>query len=558
MAFDLTTAIEDKEYKRGFDLSTATHDDQNNGAIISAYKAPTVIERVKNAWEWTTQVPVAAFQEQHKNNEAAELRTKGIYLRKIGKDLSEQEKARIKELDNPYQQGKYNELNNYGIYSRFKQTDDGEYFDKGSPDVFAERMSNGLKRLYADAMKQTAIFYSMIKDMSISGVAGGVLGLGAGAIATKTPQGAVAGAKTGASLLARSAVAKKSFELEAGFMRQELEILNSEIAADVPLSEQEMDNLSIAVGTINASLEYVGLGAVLKTVPNGDKILGKFGKDGIKELAQDKAFREQFAQLGIKLAEAGITEGSTEAIQEYTNFVYSNLARKMKGVAPQPLAEKIDDIMYSGLVGSVCAITMGGVGTAAQAASIKVKQGIDAKTAQKEAEAMTIDERNEFINENIETLAEVATEQADNSLNALQGQVTYNRIKEEMERQGASSEIADNSAQLVQQAYNVIADKFGREGKELLEKSNLQILINQNNKKELPKLRYILDKILNEAIAQKLLNEETTNKINKCREIFVVELNNTHNKFIDLIICIVVKITSHKNNRGALISTTTC
>ena len=58
--------------------------------------------------------------------------------------------------------------------------------------------------------------------------------------------------------------------------------------------------------------------------------------------------------------------------------------------------------------------------------------------------------------------------------------------------------------------------------------------INQNNKKELPKLRYILDKILNEAIAQKLLNEETTNKINKCREIFVVELNNTHNKFIDL------------------------
>ena len=484
MAFDLTTAIEDKEYKGGFDLSTATHDDQNNGAVISAYKAPTVIERVKNAWEWTTQVPVAAFQEQHKNNEAAALRTKGIYLRKIGKDLSEQEKARIKELDNPYQQGKYNELNNYGIYSRFKQTDDGEYFDKGSPAVFAERMANGVKRLYADAMKQTAIFYSMIKDMSIGGVAGGVLGLGAGAIATKTPQGAVAGAKTGASLLARSAVAKKSFELEAGFMRQELEILNSEIAADVPLSDQEMDNLSIAVGTINASLEYVGLGAVLKTVPNGDKILGKLGKDGIKELAQDKAFREQFTQLGIKLAEAGITEGSTEAIQEYTNFVYSNLARKMKGVAPQPLAEKIDDIMYSGLVGSVCAITMGGVGTAAQAASIKVKQGIDAKTAQKEAEAMTIDERNEFINENIETLAEVATEQADNSLNALQGQVTYNRIKEEMERQGATSEIADNSAQLVQQAYNVIADKFGSEGKELLEKSNLQILINQNNKNQ--------------------------------------------------------------------------
>lgn len=473
---------------------------------ISTYKKPSVVDNLKSAFDFVTQVPVTAFQEQKKNNEAAELRAKGMYLRTIGQDLSAEEKAKIKQLDNPYNVGRYNQANNYGVFSRFKQTDDGEYFDKGSADVQWERLSNGAKRLYADAMKQTAIMYSTVKDAGIGAVVGMVGGAAVGGVAgaytTKTPQGALQGAaqggKTGATLLARTAVAKKVFELEAGFMRQELEMLNNEFIESgiEPLSEIELDRLSMATGALNAGLEYVGLNAVLKTFPQGEKLLKSFGTSNIKKLAKDATFREQLKAIAADLTRAGIAEGSTEMLQETTNFLAGNVARGWRDVEAVPLSEKVDEIMYSGLVGTVSAITMGGAGTTTQVVAIKTKQGIDKIKAQKEAEAMNIDERNEFINENIETLAEVAIEQADEKIKTLQTGDTYARIKGEMEKQGADSTLADNAAQLVQQAHNVILDKFGEEGRQLLEKSNLQILINQNNTNQINKETRFVDNTL--------------------------------------------------------------
>ena len=50
--------------------------------------------------------------------------------RAIGQDLTDEEKARIQELDNPYNVGKFNQANNYGIYSKFLKTSDDKYFDK--------------------------------------------------------------------------------------------------------------------------------------------------------------------------------------------------------------------------------------------------------------------------------------------------------------------------------------------------------------------------------------------------------------------------------------------
>jgi len=472
------------EIPEGFEIEQQpAAQEEYNGPTISAYKPPTVLDNLKSAWQFVTEVPVAAFMEQKKDNEAAELRTKGMLLRKVGQDLTDEEKAKIEELDKPYSQGRYNQANNYGIYSKFQLTSEGKYFQEGSPDVLPERFSNGAKRLYADVMKQTAILYSIGKDAGIWAGVGALGGLVVGGAATRTPAGAGAGARTGASLLARTAVAKKSFELEAGFMRQELEQLNDEFIATgtEPLTDNDMDNLSMSVGLINATLEYVGLGAVLKAVPNGQKILDMFGKEGIKQLAKDQTFRQQLAALSLQLAKAGIAEGSTEMAQEYVNFIYGNLARKMRGVAPKPLADKIDEIMQAGLVGSVSAILMGGVGTTAQVGAVKVKQGIDSVRANKEAAEMTLDERVDFTNENIDTLAEIATEQANENIKTLKAGVSYTRIKDEMERQGANSELADTSAQFVQQLDNVITDKFGEEGAELLRKSNLQILINQNN-----------------------------------------------------------------------------
>ena len=251
MSFDLNTATQDTEYNGSFDLSTAIKDD--NEWTISAYKPPSIMDRVKNAWSYLSEVPVAAFQEQTKNNQAAELRTKGVFLRKIGQDLSQEDKDKIALLDNPYNQGRYNQANNY-------QIPEYEYIYK-SPSNFLPRAANNIKKFYADASKQTGIYYSILKDLGISAAVGAGGGGLIGAVATRTPQGTLAGAKTGATLLARTAVAKKSFELETGFMRQELEGLNAEFISEgiEPLSDIEMDNFALGAGALNATLEYLGL-----------------------------------------------------------------------------------------------------------------------------------------------------------------------------------------------------------------------------------------------------------------------------------------------------------
>ena len=81
MSFDLTTAVEDTEYKGNFDLSSATEDLEynTNAETAKSYILPykhNAIDGLKDAWDFVTQVPVAAFMEQKKDNEAARTKNK--------------------------------------------------------------------------------------------------------------------------------------------------------------------------------------------------------------------------------------------------------------------------------------------------------------------------------------------------------------------------------------------------------------------------------------------------------------------------------------------------
>lgn len=484
---------------------TAVNSEYLPNTEFGKYKKPNGII---GAFQFAATVPLNAHREQAKDNRAAELRTKGIFKRLAGEDLTAEEKATIERLDNPFDDGRYTEANNYGIYSKFKQTPDGEYFEKGNPAVIGERISNFGKELYVESMKQTAIMLDMIKEGGVGTVVGGVLGgglgggLGAvgGALTTGgNPAGAIAGARTGAitgakigaNLLSRAAVARKSFEFETGFMRQELEQTNAEFIQNgiEPMSEREMDNYSLAVGAINAGLEYYGLGSVLKGIPGADKAFVKaFGTKAFKELIKDEAFRKSYKDFCLNLVKGGVEEGGTEMLQETVNFVFDWNARRMRDYAPEfaeAFGEKAMNIIKAGVVGSVCGLATAGVGTTAQVARVKARQGIDTLTAKKEAESMTIDERNEFLNENVGTLAEIAKENADNAVTKLYGEIQYNEDRESIRedvynnlvRSGRSEEEAQEMSHVTSLFFEGLAnaDEKGRSAKEIFDSYNLNI-----------------------------------------------------------------------------------
>ena len=363
----------------------------------------TFLDNLKNAFDWAAQIPVTAFQEQVTANEAAALRTKGIGLRMIGQDLTDADRQRIEELDRPNEAGTFNQVNNYMI-------PEYDYADKNLSN-FVPRSLSFMKGLTVDVLKQSGIMWDIVKETGIMGAVGagvGTVGGVAAAAVKKDPRLILEGTRVGTSLFARTGAAKKMYELEAGFQRQEFEELNTEFIAQgiEPLSDREIDNLSIAVGLINASLEYVGATTILRAIPAGEKLLDWMTRGGTRKLVRDAEFREASKHIVTRLAKAGFVEGTTEFAQEYTNWVYGNIARGMRDVAPEPLANKIDDMMRAALVGAIAGITFGGIGSAAQATTIKVKQGISSVRAKAEVAEMTPEQQADFVEMNQDVLME--------------------------------------------------------------------------------------------------------------------------------------------------------
>lgn len=376
-------------------------DEYGKSYAISEYHP--IIENMRGAWDYITQVPYTTFKQQVNEIKSAELRTSMMTNRLIGIEASEEDKARLKELDEPFGKGRFNASNNYGITKNFVLDKDGNYFDKNSSALYGERLGNGIKQFYADVMKQTAILYDFAKHTTGGAGVGMVVGAVAGGLTARSPKGIVPGAKAGAQLVARSATAIRSFELEAGFMRKELEDVNADFEARgvEPLTEAEMDNLAMSVGLINAGLEFYGADAVLKTFPGYDKLL----KSKFKEIVRDKAFLAQIRGARKNLLEAGIKEGSTEMLQETTNCMFKYFAHAMRNEESNfNWSQEFENIMYAGLLGATSSILAGGVGTLAKATTIKVKQGLPKKLAQKQAQNMSLDERLELIKDNHDTL----------------------------------------------------------------------------------------------------------------------------------------------------------
>lgn len=379
MPFDLSTAKPVEEKKTGFDLSTA-----KIAPTIS--EAPTFLENLQNTLNWVAQTPFKAYEEGSKNVKESDLEVKEMFF-----GLNKNENKNLNSLKNRQE-------NNYGLISK-----DYKYADENITNL-PERFANWLKGGYVEAGRMLPMTVESIKSGGVGSGAGAIGGGAVGGVATKNLAGVIEGMKTGARMGGGLGVMKRTFELEAGFARAEFKEIKDKEGNPLPI--EFINAASIGVGGVNSILEVVGLKAMLKTIPGGDKILSKLSKDGIKKIATSETVKAQLMEVAKRYGQSVLTESSTEIAQESTTIIAGELIKSLNGVENTPLEKHIARIIETGMSTIGATLFLSAPGSAASVANIYKKQGLSKKEAEKKANEMNEKQRAVFVNENSDLLVE--------------------------------------------------------------------------------------------------------------------------------------------------------
>ena len=427
--------------------------------VISATPKRNIMTDFADCLKWVNNTRVAAYQEGKNQVEVANLEIKDMLGLATTKD-----KARLNELNSLQQ-------STFGIPEARK------YIDKNETNFIprmADTISTGAKKGYVEALKMIPYMWETIKAGGIgTGVgagAGALVGTGVGLATTKanTPALALQGARIGGVWGGRLSGSMKLAELESGLARNELKQINQEIenSGGEPLSNAEINALAIGVGAVNAGLELVSLKQMLKTVPNGDKILEFFEKRNLRELAVNKSVRAQLSGVIPQYAKTIGTEMTTEMAQEITNIVASETARKFGGIENTPLEQNVARVLETGKATFGATLYLGGIGSAAKVATIMSKQGLTRIQAKQAAEKMTKAEQEEFIANNLDTLIDSV-----NDIPSVQERDIINKIKNTYFTQnlnaGLEKEEALAAADIQSNAVSSLAKNIGMDINEL-------------------------------------------------------------------------------------------
>lgn len=410
VSWDTLTPIDDEKQQQGsavsWDALTPVEEQgydayaRKNGEIYNTPKR-NLLDEIGKTLNMVAQTPFKAYSQGAKNVEAAELNAKEIF-----KPLTPEEKKRMNQIETAQHP-------NYGV-------PDIKYIDKNITNL-PERAANALKTGYAQTFENLPSSVEALKAGGAGSVVGGGVGLVGGALwglkSGNPVGGALDGFKAGVRLGGGAGAARKSFELEAGFARQQLKEMKDKDGK--PLPEDLVNNASIGVGVANAGLELVGLDAELKTFPGMDKVLKQAKKDFLKKVVEDETLRGQLINAGKQLVKSTATEMATEGIQQVSNIVAEEYSKNVAGNYDDALYEDgkinqgalrrhVGEIMQNAVGAIGPSLIIGGLGTAATATNILVKNGMDSVQAKKVADSMSVDERADLINNNLETLDKIA------------------------------------------------------------------------------------------------------------------------------------------------------
>ncbi len=368
---------------------------------ISSYEPKTAIENFAESVKWVNESSSAAWNEGRNQVRTADLEIKDMF-----NTLSVAEKKELESLNNQTP-------HDYNIYDP-----DYKYGDNYKYTVLwaAERMPAYSKRSYVESVKMLPLIWETMKrggiGAGVGAAVGGTIGAARSLFTTKIDvlpsalQGASAGAIWGGRITGGVAMA----EFEAGLARNELKQINREIIQEggEPLSDAQLNALALGVGVVNGGLEMISFKRLLKTVPGGDKIVKQLEKKNLKELAKNKTVRQQLANVFKDYGKALTTETTTEMLQETSNIVAGFTAKKIGGIEddslPDYLKKNSARVLETGIATFGATMFLGGFGTTAKTATILTKQGMTKNQAQKTAESMSLEEKKQFISENMDTL----------------------------------------------------------------------------------------------------------------------------------------------------------
>lgn len=194
-----------------------------------------------------------------------------------------------------------------------------------------------------------------IKGAGVLGTLGAIGGGVAGAVATKTPQGALVGAEKGAKLLGGAgytgAQAKSTYELEAGYAYQTM----IEMGVPKEIAKEEAQK----VGTTNAVIESGETLLDMITMGKASQITGKISEGLAKKYGLETV--RNWAKKGVGSYLTNIaSEGAEEALQEYSSIQGEKRATKKAGIQRDD-SDDLERIKSSAIAGAFGGMVSGAV-----------------------------------------------------------------------------------------------------------------------------------------------------------------------------------------------------
>ncbi|MBQ8635349.1 hypothetical protein IJ425_04260 [bacterium] len=488
--------------------STMVEQPQMRETYLSAAPKYNLMDNIKRTLNWVNNVRLSAYQEGKNTTRISDLETKDMFG-----TISDDEKNELNILSN-IQPNEYGIEKPQNFYKKEYQTVFNKFVN--NPATFA-------KTSYVEALRMIPMMWETIKTGGVGGVIGGVVGAGvgaAGALATTKANvvpATIKGAQVGSSWGAKIAGSTKVAQLEMGLARNEIKKINQEIIekGGEELSNAEINTLSIMTGAINGSLELISLKKILKTVPNGDKIIEYLEKGAIKEAIQDGTLRSQIKKISKEYREAILTETATEMLQETTNVLAERMARGLGKIDQSPLSEDVQRIIETGVTTFGATMFLGGATSSSKVATIYAKQEVDKlnekidenlpnvvkktiystdfeiqkikKRAQEFAKSLTPQEQAQYVEDNFDTLVETVNdipsvqeieneEKAKEEFNSLKNRLFVQNLNAGQEKDVAKYE-ADIMAQGIKSLAR-ISKKSLKEAEDMM-KLNIQNLDSQ-------------------------------------------------------------------------------
>lgn len=150
----------------------------------------------------------------------------------------------------------------------------------------------------------------------------------------------------GLSVGGATGYAQYAYQQEAGSAFAEFSQFRDEDGTPI-----DRDTAAVAAsltGAIGAGLESLGFGALVKTFPGGEKVLGAFSRDTMKAALRNPTVRQAFSDLAKRYGTAWGTETMTEVMQEGVTIIGGELAKAwdpndFEGLGAEEVGQRLTD-----------------------------------------------------------------------------------------------------------------------------------------------------------------------------------------------------------------------